>query len=143
MNAKAIRLAAAALIATLPTGCARWYEDRDDKADRDPLYAWLDEKDETLVMRWGAPDAAYELKEGGRVLTWRRERIERQGGEIFTVNESRIVNGKTVLAPVTQQKPFVNVRLHCTTSMKLDADGYVVGYDRDGNDCNYYLPPPD
>lgn len=131
-----------ALLLSMTAGCAHWYEDERAEAEGDPLYAWLGEHDETLVMRWGAPDAAYALENGERILTWRRSRTEREGGESYTVEEKRRIDGKEVMVPVTHQEPVRIVRYHCTTNIKLDRDGYVIAYDREGNDCDFHPPAP-
>lgn len=135
-----LRLITVMSILAVAAGCAHWY-----KADEtlDPLDAWLGWRDRALVMRWGAPDELYEMKGGNRILTWRRSRSEQQGGALYTATETRFVDGRKVLVPITRQKPAVTVRLHCTTNIEIDDKGYVVDFDYSGNDCGDYPAPPE
>ncbi|UCH73988.1 MAG: hypothetical protein JSU82_16995 [Rhodospirillales bacterium] len=125
---------AACLIALLaPGGCGGSGDDAREQAV--DLRGWYDRTEQALVRSLGAPDSVYDMRNGGRILTWRHSRTEREGGELYTEIETRVVNGETVLVPVTSQKPIVNVRYECMISFELDRRGYVVGYTADGNDC--------
>jgi len=104
--------------------------------------SWIGALDREIVLEWGAPDATYQMQDGTRILTWRRSRTERKGGEIYTIAETRTVGGKTVVIPVTHQTPIVTSRYECVTSVEVDADGYVVGFTAEGNDCAEQ-PTPD
>lgn len=106
------------------------------------LREWIGQSDRALVMKWGAPDAVYTTKDGNRILTWRRSRTERQGGEVYTVTETRVVDGEKVVVPITRQAPVINWRYECVTSFELNRYGYIVGNTAEGNDCTA-PPQPD
>lgn len=121
------------LIFLAVTGCGGPDDDGDGTAAG--LDDWIGMSDRKLVLKWGAPDAVYDMKDGNRVLTWRRGRTERQGGEVYTVTETQIVDGKKVVVPITRQTPVTTVRYVCVTSFEVDRDGYIVGQTAEGNDC--------
>ncbi|MDH3228949.1 MAG: hypothetical protein OEN55_04060 [Alphaproteobacteria bacterium] len=121
-------------------GCAAPDDDYDAAATE--LDDWIGESDRALVLKWGAPDAVYTMKDGGRVLTWRQSRTESQGGEPYTVTETQIVDGAKVVVPVARRTPLITWRYECVTSFEIDPDGYVVGHTAEGNDC-IAQPRPD
>jgi len=127
------------LFSLAASGCAQQDEGADELAALDD---WIGESDRVLVLKWGAPDAVYDMKDGGRILTWRRSRVENQGGELSTVTETRIVDGKEVVVPVTRQAPVTTLRYECVTSFEIDPDGYIVRQTAEGNDC-LDQPQPD
>lgn len=122
------------LILLVATGCGRW-----DRREPHRLDAWIGERERKLVLAAGAPDAVYDLKDGGRVLTWRRQHAERQGGETVTETETRTVNGQTAIVPVTRQEPIFEFHYECIASFEIDAKGIVRGYSLRGNDCDSFL----
>lgn len=121
-----------ALFLLAAAGCAAPYG---EIVPPDPLEDWIGKSERALVLKWGAPDAVYDMKEGGRILTWRRSRTESQGGALYTVTETQVIDGKTVVVPLTREAPTITWRYHCTASFELDYDGYVVDYTAEGNDC--------
>lgn len=122
------------LITATTAGCVRWERDEPHRLD-----AWIGERERKLVLAAGAPDAVHELKDGSRILTWRRDHTERQGGEIITVTETRTVGGQTVLVPVTRQEPSFEFHYECTASFEIDAEGFVDAHETHGNDCDGFL----
>jgi len=101
---------------------------------------WIGELDRDLVIKWGAPDAVYQMQDGGRILTWRRNHTESEGGEFYTVTETRTIEGKKVVVPVTRQTPIITTKYECVVNVEIDVHGYVVAYTSEGNDCT--APPP-
>ncbi len=128
------RLLAVMLIMATTAGCARW-----DRREPHRLDAWIGGSERRLVLAAGAPDAVHDLMSGGRILTWRRSYSEQQGGEVTTVTETRIVDGQTVLVPVTRQEPTFEFHYECTASFEIDAEGIVRGHKMSGNDCDSFL----
>lgn len=122
----------------LATACSGPNEQ--DEQARSALDDWYDQPERALVRKLGAPDAVYDLTGGGRILTWRRSRTETQGGELYTIPETRIVDGEELVVPITRQEPMRTLRFECVMNFELDEEGYVVGYTAQGNDCA--LPPP-
>ena len=116
------------------------YRDQGDDAAA-ALEDWIGLSDHDLVLKLGAPDAVYQMRDESRILTWRRSRTESQGGEIYTVTETRTVDGEKVVIPVTRQAPVTTTRYECVLNIEVDADGYVVGYTAEGNDCIVQPPP--
>ena len=129
-----LRLVAVMLILAAIVGCVRW-----DRPERHRLDAWIGKKERKLVLAAGAPDAVHEMKGGRRILTWRRQHTESQGGEITTETETRIVNGQTVIVPVTRQAPTFEFHYDCVASFEIDADGIVRAHNVKGNDCDGFL----
>lgn len=129
-----LRLLAATLILTLAAGCGGR-----DQPEPHRLDVWIDAPERELVMAAGAPDAIHELEGGNRILTWRRSRMERVSGEITTETETRIVNGQTVLVPVTRQEPSIEILYECTASFEIDAERYVIDFVLNGNACDDFL----
>jgi len=129
-----LRLVAVMLILATVAGCARW-----DRHEPHRLDAWIGTSERKLVLAAGAPDAVHDLKGGGRILTWRRSYSERQGGGITTVTETRIVDGQTVVVPVTRQEPTFEFHYECTASFAVDAKGNVRDHKMRGNDCDSFL----
>lgn len=129
------RVAAAMMILVVAAGCARWR----DRPEPHRLDAWIGREEGQLVLAAGAPDAVHPLQDGSRILTWRRSHTERQGGEITTVTETRTVEGKTVVLPVTRQEPIFEFHYECTASFEIDAKGIVRAHDMRGNDCDNFL----
>jgi len=136
MNFRATRILIPMLCALAMAGCTRWYEEAEDP---DPLEEWIGISDQRLVLQLGAPDGVYEMKDGRRILTWRNSRTEKHGGEAYTVTETRLVDGRQALVPVTRQMPVTTVRHECQMSFELDPNGFVVNYRAKGNDCT--MPP--
>jgi len=130
----------AVLVMMAAAGCA--VPDEYDASAATELDDWIGESDRVLVLKWGAPDAVYDTRDGGRVLTWRRNRTEHRGGELYTVTETQLIDGKKVIVPITRQKPVITWRYECVTSFEIDPDGYVVGHTEEGNDC-VGQPQPD
>ncbi len=130
-----LRLVAVMLIFAIVAGCARW----GDRREPHRLDAWIGKKERKLVLAAGAPDAVHELKDGSSILTWRRNHTESQGGETITETETRIVNGQTVLVPVTRQEPTFEFHYECTASFEVDARGIVRAHNLEGNDCDSFL----
>jgi hypothetical protein len=127
------------LLILAATGCGG----QDDvAAEATELDDWIGESDRALVLKWGAPDAVYDMKDGSRILTWRRVRTEEQGGEIYTVTETQVVDGESVLVPITRQTPVITWRYECVVNLEIDRYGYVVGLTTEGNDC-IAQPQPD
>jgi hypothetical protein len=136
MTVRTVGIVSSFLLALAAAGCSG----ADDNAEEsEVLDDWYDESERILVLKLGAPDSVYEMKDGGRILTWRRVRTENRGGEIHTVPETRIVDGEKVVVPIISQTPIVTQRYECLISFELDSDGYVIGYTAQGNDC---IPPP-
>lgn len=139
MTFRTIGILSGFLLGLAAAGCTG---PEDVAEEDDALDHWYDKSERALVLKLGAPDAVYEMKDGSRILTWRRSRTENQGGEISTIPETRIVDGEKVVVPITRQTPITTRRFTCTTSFEIDPDGYVVGYTAEGNDC-VAPPPPD
>lgn len=137
MMIKSASVLAMSFVVTMVAACGGSDEPYDDS----PLYDWVGLSERALVLKWGAPDTVYTLQEGNRVLTWRHSRAEKVGGGVYTVMESRTVDGKQAMVPITRQAPVTTRQLECMTNMEIDPDGYVMGYKSEGNDCQ--LPPPD
>ncbi len=129
-----LRLVAVMLIFAAITGCTRR-----DRGEGSRLDAWIGKTEAKLVLAAGAPDAVHELKAGRRILTWHRRHTESQGGEITTENETRIVDGKTVITPVTRQAPKFEFLYECTASFEIDTKGIVRAHNMQGNDCDSFL----
>jgi hypothetical protein len=129
-----LRLIAVILILATAAGCARW-----DRRERHRLDGWIGRSERRLVLAAGAPDAVHDLMGGGRILTWRRSYSEQQGGEITTVTETRIVDGQTIIVPVTRQEPTFEFHYECTASFEINAVGIVRGHKLSGNDCDRFL----
>ncbi len=139
MTVRTIGIVSGFLLALAAAGCSG----ADDNAEEsEVLDEWYDESERILVLKLGAPDSVYEMKDGGRILTWRHVRTVNQGGEIHTAPETRIVDGEKVVVPIISQTPIVTQRYECMISFELDSEGYVVGYTAQGNDC-VAPPPPD
>jgi len=129
-----LRLAAILLIAVIAAGCARW-----ERREPHRLDVWIGKSERKLVLAAGAPDAMHELKDGSRILTWRSRHSERQGGEIVTEIETRIVDGQAVNVPVTRQEPVFEFHYECTASFEIDTKGIVRAHNLVGNDCDGFL----
>lgn len=129
-----LRLVAFMLILAIIVGCARR-----DRPERHRLDAWIGKKEAKLVLAAGAPDAVHDLKGGRRILTWHRRHTESQGGEITTETETRIVNGQSVIVPVTRQAPKFEFSYECTASFEIDIKGLVRAHNMQGNDCDNFL----
>ena len=130
-----MRLVAVMLILVVLAGCARW----ENRREPHRLDAWIGKSERKLVLAAGAPDAVHELKDGSRILTWRRSYSEQQGGEITTVTETRVVDGQTVVLPVTRQEPTFEFHYECTVSFEVNAKGVVRAHNMRGNDCDSFL----
>lgn len=128
------RLLAVMLILATTSGCARWEREEPHRLD-----AWIGESERQLVLAAGAPDAVHELKDDSRILTWRRDHTERRNGEIVTVTETRVVDGQTILVPVTRQEPSFEFHYECTASFEIDAEEIVRAHEMHGNDCDSFL----
>ena len=122
----------AVLVLTAIAGCGAPDDYGDESAELDD---WIGESDRALVLRLGAPDAVYQMQDGGRILTWRRSRTENRGGELSTVAETQIVDGEKVVVPITRQAPIITWRYECIMSFEIDPEGYVVRHTAEGNDC--------
>jgi len=129
-----LRLVAVISILAVATGCARW-----DRPEPHRLDAWIGKKESKLVLAAGAPDAVHKLNRGGRILTWRRRHTESQGGEVTTETETRVVDGQTVIVPVTRQEPVFEFHYECIASFEIDAKGIVRAHNMKGNDCDAFL----
>lgn len=129
-----LRLVAVILILAIASGCVRR-----DRGQPHRLDTWIGESERRLVLAAGAPDGVYELKGGRRILTWRRAYSEQRGGEKTTVSESRIVDGQTVIVPVTRQEPTFEFHYECTASFEVDSTGTVRAHKMHGNDCDSFL----
>lgn len=129
-----LRLVAIILILAAIAGCARW-----ERRESHRLDAWVGKKERKLVLAVGAPDAVHELKNGSRILTWRRAHTESQGGEVTTETETRIVEGQTVIVPVTRQAPTFEFHYECMVNFEIDATGIVRRHNMQGNDCDNFL----
>ena len=129
-----LRLVAVILILAIATGCVRW-----DRREPHRLDAWIGKSERKLVLAAGAPDAVHDLKGGSRILTWRRSYSERQDGQITTETETRIVDGQTVIVPVTRQEPSFEFHYDCTASFEVNAKGIVRAHEMHGNDCDGFL----
>jgi len=140
MTVRAARIVTGALFLLAAAGCVV-PQDRYGQEDETTaaLEEWIGELDRDLVFKWGAPDAVYQMQDGGRILTWRRSRTESTGGELYTETETRTIDGEDVGIPVTRRTPIVTTRYECVMSVELDVDGYVVAYTTEGNDCT--APP--
>ena len=137
MNFRATRILIPMFCALAAAGCDRWYEDVEEPS---PLEEWIGLSDRNLVMKLGAPDRVYEMKDGRRIITWRHNRTEKNGGESYTVTETRLVDGRQAVVPVIRRTPVTTVRYECRMSFELDPNGYVVDYRAEGNDCTAPLP---
>lgn len=133
------KLVLTALLSLLSAAACGGSDERAGEA-ASPLDDWYDQPERTLVRKLGAPDAVYDLTGGGRILTWRRSRTETEGGELYTIPETQIVDGEKLVVPVTRQEPIRTVRYECVMSFELDQEGYIVGFTAEGNDC--VVPPP-
>ena len=129
-----MRLVAVILILAIVAGCARR-----DRRQPHRLDTWIGGSERRLVLAAGAPDAVHELKGGRRILTWRRNYSEQRGGEKTTVTETRVVDGQTVVVPVTHQEATFEFRYECTASFEVDATGTVRAHKMNGNDCDSFL----
>ncbi len=129
-----LRLIAVMLILATVAGCARW-----DRREPHRLDAWIGKSERKLVLAAGAPDSVHDLKDAGRILTWRSRHTERQAGAISTVTETRIVDGQKVLVPVTRQEPTFEFHYECTASFEIDVGGIVRAHNMHGNDCDSFL----
>ena len=129
-----MRLVAVMLILVTVAACARR-----DRRESHRLDTWIGGSERKLVLAAGAPDAVHDLKGVGRILTWRRSYSEQRGGAITTVTETRIVDGKTVVVPVTRQEPTFEFHYECTASFEIDAKGIVRRHKMHGNDCDNFL----
>ncbi len=137
MSLRLLPLLCATALAAAGCGASEDYVDAPVGLDE-----WIGASERELVLKLGAPDAVYEMKGGGRILTWRRSDTERQGGDVYTVTETHMVDGQKVMVPVTRQAPVITWKANCVASFEVDADGYVVGHTAQGNDCGA-LPLPD
>lgn len=122
------------LIMVALSGCARW-----ERREVHRLDVWIGESERKLVMAAGAPSAVHDLKDGGRILTWRQQHSERQGGETVTESQTRIIDGKTVIVPVTWQQPVFEFHYECTANFEIDGKGIVRAHHLQGNDCDNFL----
>lgn len=129
-----LRLVAVMIILAVAAGCARW-----DRREPHRLDDWIGGSERKLVLAAGAPDAVHDLMNGGRILTWRRAYSEKRGGEITTVTETRVLDGQTVIVPVTRQEPTFEFHYECTVSFEIDVEGIVQGHEMHGNDCDSFL----
>jgi len=129
-----LRLAAILLIPVMAAGCARW-----ERREPHRLDAWIGKSERKLVLAAGAPDSVHELKDGSRILTWRRQHTERQGGETVTETETRVVEGQTVIVPVTRQEPVFEFHYECMANFEIDTKGTVRAHNLVGNDCDSFL----
>lgn len=130
-----MRLFAVMTILAAMAGCARW----ENRREPHRLDVWIGKSELNLVLAAGAPDAVHELKGGSRILTWRRSYSEQQGGEITTENETRIVDGQTIISPVSRQAPTFEFHYECTASFEVDGKGIVRAHNMRGNDCDSFL----
>jgi hypothetical protein len=140
MTFRTVGIVSGFLLMLAAAGCSGQNDDGDEVAAA--LGDWIGEGDRELVLKWGAPDAVYDMKNGSRILTWRRSRTESQGGELYTVTETQVVDGKKVVIPITHQTPVITWRYECVTSFEVDRYGNVAGYTAEGNDC-IGQPQPD
>jgi len=129
-----LRFVTVMLILVTVAGCAHW-----DRREPHRLDTWIGSIERKLVLAAGAPDSVHVLKDGGRILTWRRSYSERRGGETTTVTETRIVDGQTVIVPITRQEAGVEYRYECTASFEVDDDRVVRAHEMHGNDCDNFL----
>lgn len=111
-------------------GCVR----REETAD-DTLEYWIGASDRELVLEWGAPDSVYEFDGERRILTWRRKYTIQQEGVSYVIDETRIVNGRRVVVPVTRTEPGPVQHFECMTNFEIDARGFVVDFTRKGEGC--------
>lgn len=129
-----LRLVAVMLILATVAGCARW-----DRRERHRLDAWIGKSERKLVLAAGAPDGVHSLTGGRRILTWRRSYSEQRLGQITTETETRVVDGKTVIVPITRQEPSFEFHYECTASFEVDAKGIVRAHEMHGNGCDGFL----
>ena len=122
------------LIIAALAGCASW-----ERREVHRLDVWIGKSERKLVLAAGAPTAVHDLKDGGRILTWRQHHTERQGGETITETETRIIDGKAVNVPVTTQQPVFEFHYECTANFEIDGKGIVRAHSLKGNDCESFL----
>lgn len=122
------------LILVTLSGCARW-----ERREVHRLDVWIGESERKLVLAAGAPTAVHDLADGSRILTWRQQHSERQGGEMVTESQTRIIDGKTVIVPVTRQEPLFEFHYECTANFEIDGKGIVRAHHLQGNDCDNFL----
>ncbi len=133
MTFRTVAILSGFLLVLAAAGCGGPDDGGDEPAAG--LDDWIGMTDRKLALKWGAPDAVYDMRNGNRILTWRRSRTERQGGELYTVTETRVVDGEKVVVPITRQTPVTTLRYACVTNFEIDRDGYIVGHTVEGNDC--------
>lgn len=129
-----VRPVAAGLILVAIAGCARW-----ERREPHRLDAWIGGEERDLVLAAGAPNAVHTLQDGSRILTWRRSHTEQRHGEKTTVMEVRVMDGRTVLVPVTREQPGSDFRYECTASFEVDTQGIIRAHGLHGNDCDDFL----
>ena len=59
------------------------------------MQSWVGKQESDLISEWGAPDSVAELKDGTKVLTWKRkwDDNKQEGRQSFTINaEGKVTN---------------------------------------------------
>ena len=69
--------------------------------------SWVGSNESNIIAKWGAPDSTAELKDGTKVLTWKRkwDDNKQEGRQSFTINaEGTVIKGSYDGMPSVMRK---------------------------------------
>ena len=115
------------------------------------LNSWVGSNVDNLVMRWGPPGNSYPLSNGGRVLEYSNQRNVQIGGYTTTVPQTTYNSGTanvygtggsaygtysgTSTTYVQKTTPVQNIAMQCVTRFTVNAQGVIMNWAWQGNDC--------
>jgi hypothetical protein len=120
-----------AMIAATAAGCAT------GPTYDETLQPWVGRSQGELFAEWGAPSEVLTDAQGATVLLFHRERSWQKRGVSMDVGGS-FPGGDQPVGASSGSKTIIH---YCSTSFVLDADGRIVSYAYEGDECPLKPPP--
>ncbi|MFH1363320.1 MAG: lipoprotein [Candidatus Omnitrophota bacterium] len=110
------------------------------------LNTWVGYNESSLIASWGAPQNAYQMADGKRVIEYIQSANVPIGGYTYTKPQTTYHRGMvggslysgTSTQYVTEQTPTYNMQLWCKTSFIIDTNGRIESWRWEGNNCVSY-----
>lgn len=137
-----IKFIGIALAAALAPGCATYSKQLD---------TWVGAHSDELISKWGPPDSAAQLSNGGSVLQYKRSGVLSLPGHTYSAPQTTFHQGAanaygpggyahgsytgTSTTSVQQTTPGMQIPTSCTTTFTVDSSGVITQWNYRGNGC--------